>query len=53
MSKELSQTSDTTQESGRLPYSTPSVTKYGAVRDLTASGSKNGKENHGNVQGKT
>ncbi len=51
MSKELSQTSDTTQASGRIPYSTPSVTNYGAVRDLTASGSKDGKENHGNTAG--
>ena len=51
MSKDLSHANDATQATARIPYATPAVTNYGAVRDLTASGSKTGKENQGNTTG--
>ncbi|MBK6924780.1 MAG: hypothetical protein IPH14_05810 [Thermomonas sp.] len=45
MSKELRHTNDAAQAPERIPYATPSDPNYGAVRDLTAGGSKNSDEN--------
>ena len=35
----------------KKPYHAPALTPLGSLRELTASGSKPGKENHGNVRG--